>query len=477
MKSYKITLFLFIVIALLGSVAYFFPPDGMQVGALHLKFPPISDFLVPKDTVEVEIPEISPEELLAQQLAEMHNEEDARHRAFFRSSAARIHFPNDSIVLFDSFFAALDSAKSTPMRILHYGDSQIEEDRITRTLRDELQHQFGGSGVGYIPIIQTVPTFSLRQSASSDLQRYLIYGQKSYRATHSRYGIAGNYAQLENDFSMSITGLKQKGMHDHARHFDQATVLVGNVAEELHISVKHAGSKKHGISPNVLHFMQFDLPDSTIHTTIDFSGNAELYGVLLDGKKGVSVDNIPMRGGTGLVFRAMNAATLSTFCSKKNVQLIILQFGGNAMPYIKSQTAVVKYADNIKNQIVHLQKQVPTAKILFIGPSDMATRVDDKLQTYPLLPILVDELKASAAECGAAYWDLYSAMGGHNSMLAWANANPRLAASDHVHFTRLGAIRIGELLHKSLMMYYDYYKFRTSDDTYTLSVDSIQKAS
>jgi hypothetical protein len=41
-------------------------------------------------------------------------------------------------------------------RILHYGDSQLEGDRISGYLRQRLQAVFGGSGPGFIPIKQVV---------------------------------------------------------------------------------------------------------------------------------------------------------------------------------------------------------------------------------------------------------------------------------------------------------------------------------
>jgi len=41
---------------------------------------------------------------------------------------------------------------SKSCRIIHYGDSQIEGDRITGYLRNRLQHMYGGSGPGFIPV-------------------------------------------------------------------------------------------------------------------------------------------------------------------------------------------------------------------------------------------------------------------------------------------------------------------------------------
>ena len=91
--------------------------------------------------------------------------------------------------------------------------------------------------------------------------------------------------------------------------------------------------------------------------------------------------------------------------------------------------------------------------------------------------MVIDSLRHAVLNAGAAYWDLYSVMGGHNSMVQWVNAQPPLAASDYVHFSRGGAERIGDMLCKSLMLYYDYYKWRTDttqwSDTTKMLNDSI----
>ena len=68
---------------------------------------------------------------------------------------------------------------------------------------------------------------------------------------------------------------------------------------------------------------------------------------------------------------------------------------------------------------------------------------------------------------------MYEVMGGHNSMAQWVKAQPQLAGNDHIHFTRLGAERVGELLSRSLLNTYEYYKWRMADNTAT-AADSTQ---
>ena len=62
-----------------------------------------------------------------------------------------------------------------------------------------------------------------------------------------------------------------------------------------------------------------------------------------------------------------------------------------------------------------------------------------------------------------AYWDLYKAMGGYNSMVEWVDARPQLAGSDHIHFTYTGSNRASEMLWEGLMKAYELYKLRTEN--------------
>lgn len=460
MKAYKITLFIFIAIALLGLVSFVFPPAGIDVAGVHFDFANLSEVLK-GGSEEAKVPTETPEQLLQRRMEEMRLNEEAQYRTFFSESQARIYFPNDSIALFDSFFAALDMADTHSVRVLHYGDSQIEEDRISNILREELQTKFGGHGVGLVPIVQTIPSMSMGQSCDAELPRYMVYGGAENRAQHRRYGISGQFVQLDTVANIRFYVRTKDTTPEHVKYFSKLTLLVGNVDQTVHVSVAKAGSKTIQAPSTGLRMLDFQLPDSTKRTGVTLSGNAELYGFLLDGgNTGVQVDNIPMRGCSGTIFTGMDKNILSTFYKTKNVRLIIMQFGGNSMPYLKTSAQIANYKQSMIRQITYMKNVAPDAQILFIGPSDMTTKVKGTMQTYPMLPEVVEALKEAANSCNAAYWDMYSVMGGHNSMINWVNATPPLASSDYIHFTQAGAQRVGDMLYKSLMLYYDYYKFR-----------------
>ena len=141
-----------------------------------------------------------------------------------------------------------------------------------------------------------------------------------------------------------------------------------------------------------------------------------------------------------------------------DASVIIMQFGGNSVPYLKTEKVIDAYCSRLGEQIDHVREACPNAVILFIGPSDMSTMVRGQLATYPMLPTLVEKLHQMATEHGAAYWSIYDAMGGHNSMLVWHKEG--LAGNDYVHFTLKGANIMGDYLSDAILKLYELYTIR-----------------
>lgn len=461
MKAYKTSLFIFSVIALLALICVCFPEEGIRAGNVTLTFPTLSEVLTNEAAEAAALPTESPEELLARQLKQMRMEEEAQYLDYFRTSNIRIALPDDDLTFFDDLFDAFEQADSTRMRVVHYGDSQIEGDRITGVIREELQDTFGGMGPGILPLLQTVGSINTGQSISDSIPRGLVYGPADMRGKNSNYGVMGQVAYLDTTVMVSVWPRTKE--QKHCRTFTRVTVLAENTSSNLSITCKddrRVVEPAEGVQRTTFHFRT-----PVERVTLTLSGHANVYGMLLDCDTGVCVDNIPMRGCSGTVFTNISRSLLADYYRKENVCLIIMQYGGNSVPYLKTSKAIAGYASQMERQIRYLQECAPRAKVLMIGPSDMSIRVKGNWQTYPMLPEIIDSLRTAANRAGAAYWDMYQVMGGHNSMAQWCSEQPALAGSDHIHFTQKGAARVADLFCKSLMLYYDYFRWRRGDRT------------
>jgi lysophospholipase L1-like esterase len=130
--------------------------------------------------------------------------------------------------------------------------------------------------------------------------------------------------------------------------------------------------------------------------------------------------------------------------------MIMLQYGGNAVPYLKDTASIRRFGGWFASQIRLFQAILPEVPILVIGPSDMCEKRGTRMQTYPMLPFVRDVMKSITMQENALYWDVFEVMGGSGSMAAWVESSPPLASPDHVHFTAQGAREIANLFNKSL---------------------------
>lgn len=383
------------------------------------------------------------------------------------------------IINLKQFFSSLKGLSSSPskVRVMHYGDSQIEADRISNLLRKEWQAKWGGHGPGLVPPVEVVASGAIKQKASENWSRHTIYGRKDTTVTHNRFGVLGTFATYDSA-SATLTFEPSRLGYSNTRTFDEGIIFLGVYGSGGTLQVTH----------NDLIIKEVTLPDSSGFTSIPitlegtsktvqlaFSGGPmECYGMTLDSHHGVQLDNIPMRGSSGTIFKKMNRSLFKAQMNILSPELIFLQYGGNSVPYVKDTLQAENYGKWMSSQIKYIQSAAPQAAIILIGPSDMAHKVDDKFETYPFLEPVRNALKKAAFENGCGFWDIYEAMGGRNSMQAWVEAEPALAGPDYVHFTSGGAKRIAQLLNKAIMDRYAAFEAAVEKENEELKMEQEQ---
>jgi len=464
MKARQVLLFILSVCLMLGAVWAVFPAEGVRIGGKRLRFASYQGHLRDLQERKLDLDSL----LLAKQRRfEMQQDTLAYYREFFYEDPDRIYLPDDDYTFFDPVFQAFERARKEgkTVRVVHYGDSQIELDRISSNLRDALQERFGGEGTGMFPALTRTPMASVSRSASGGLAGFPMVGDSlTRRAGHNRYGPLSQVVSVQGSGTVSLRALRQKSTLERVRHFSSVSVLYGRASEDFAVTVQSDTLKPDPVTRKQggLTWTTWKFSKPVDKATLRFTGSAEVYGVATDGKAGVTVDNVPLRGSTGTILTRIDKDLMKNAYALDDTRLIILQFGGNFVPAAGSSKAISGYMDKVRDQIAWFREAVPGGKVLFIGPSDMAAwnEEDGRLHSYRRLAEVVDSLKAVTLRCGAAYWDLYGMMGGANSMPQWVRHKPALAGPDYVHFTPAGAKVVGETLSQSLLTYYDFYDLR-----------------
>jgi lysophospholipase L1-like esterase len=475
-KPIHIALFFALVLLLLGFLSFIFPKNGIQLTeSLSIKFlsfeqitedepvyanldsillqakftDSLSQVMIeqPKDTVtqKKEVVKIDTVRAVAEKL---------------RSRIQQIEYPNDNRNMFAPLFRQLVSGNTSKslIRILHYGDSQIEGDRITRFLRNRFQKKYSGSGPGLLPCFKPVSeNSSMKISTSGPWRKHTVMMRSDSTFPRKNYGILGSCARLESEGSLKKGSLNykiSKYSYLSARHFKWARLFFGHGAGHFKLSIYEHDTlllqdMVDGTGP--LNYFGLQLGHTPENLTFEVEGDSLpcFYGLSLDQPTGIAVDNIAWRGSRGAEFYKIQTAVLSRFFRQLNVKMIIFQFGVNVVPLIKSNYDF--YERQLIRQLTHLKNAAGDIPILVVGVSDMARKENGWYASYPNIEKIRNAQRNAAFKSNCAFWDMYKAMGGKNSMPSWVFANPSLAQKDFTHFNFRGAKIIAQMLYNAII--------------------------
>ena len=134
MKARQVLFFILGVFLMLGAAWSVFPADGVRLGGKRLRFASYAGRI--RDAKEKKVDVDSVLNALDGRFA-MHEDTLAFYREFFYENPDRIYLPDDDYTFFDPVFRAFERARQEgrTVRVVHYGDSQIELDRISSNLR------------------------------------------------------------------------------------------------------------------------------------------------------------------------------------------------------------------------------------------------------------------------------------------------------------------------------------------------------
>ncbi len=343
-------------------------------------------------------------------------------------------------------------------RIIHYGDSHIAADILTSELRNRFQQQLGNAGNGFI--LTGKP--------------WSWYARKDVNTTiSSAWQTNGlSQTQLPNDGKLGLAGISfttdQVGQYSsltaNGRFFDIYLMKQpsGGTIEVLLDGAKYrhrVSLLSEGYEPSYVPIDAGTNGHHTIEIKTIRAGQVRVFGIdVRQDQAGVIYDALGINGARASRLSLWDWDILKSNLAYAKPNLVIIAYGSNEVT--DPDLDLVQYKKDFATFLQKFHQAVPQAALLVISPPDRAIQVAGRWQSVSNMPALVEAQRQAALANGAAFWNLFQAMGGAGSINKWANWPTPLAQADHVHLTKAGYQLVAQTFYQELTKGYFRYLYQ-----------------
>ncbi len=348
-----------------------------------------------------------------------------------------------ALMHFSEKLAELKKTKKGKIRIAYFGDSMIEGDLLTRKLRKLLQGEFGGYGVGYLPVQSKVAP--IRESAEIKASGWKIInfmdkGAKNIYVSGFSFSGMGNSRFTDKTL---ISGTRTNKF-----------LIYGQPQGNAAINYNGANIMLNGTLPVNRQLLANDTVRS--YSLKSNTSSVPYYGVSFESDNGIILDNFSFRGITGVEFKKIDEHFLKEVQSQNHYDLIVMQYGVNLL-FRPNDTDYSYYVKIMTPTLVKFKSAFPETDILMISTADRAFRYNGEFQSAKGVRNLVETQAKMAYDNNLSFFNLFETMGGENSIVAWAQKEPPLANKDYVHPNGKGTDILAEKLYHAMMKDYKNY--------------------
>jgi lysophospholipase L1-like esterase len=352
----------------------------------------------------------------------------------------------------DNFLHKLYQLKTTKkgkVRIAYFGDSMIEGDLLTQTIRKALQRTFGGNGVGFVPITSQVSQF--RQTVIATYSPGWEDENFKVRKASNLY-LSGHLFKTKDAWVQ---------MRDQTVPRDsvvlEKSLLCGFSSSPVNITVNNKSLKI-----NANKFCSRIVLEKNKATTLKLSvanDQFPVYGISFESEDGVILDNFSFRGITGIELAAMDSSFLKAINETNPYDLIVFQYGVNLL-YRPNDKNFNWYARAMLPIIQKIKAGFPGCDLIVVSTADRAFNYNGQYESAVGIDSLIKVQALLAQQTNSSFYNLYATMGGKNSIVSWARHKPSLANKDYVHPNHRGAEILGNYFYEAIMNDYNKYERR-----------------
>ena len=344
------------------------------------------------------------------------------------------------ITRFDRFIEKLIDGQD--VRIAFLGDSFIEGDILTQDLRDQLQRTFGGRGVGFVPCAIPFEIFrtSVRRSVSG-WTAYSLMNTGSIPASYrDKFFMSGYLAAGHRGSTARWQSTDQFPTIDSCT---RARVLITSREESrIELIINDTLKKKFTVpGAEYVRELYVEAPVNSIKMNV-LSGNVLCHGASLEGGKGVTVDNMSIRGNSGYTIFGSGAAVNRQVDKLWDYDLIIMEYGLNAMQ--PGQRDFTKYQGKLCDMIAYVKRCFPNAAILILGVSDRCVKGEGGWKSMNSVEIMTPFQRRASQLEGVAFWEMGKVIMSYGGIKGFVENG--WAAGDYIHINFKGGARVAKPL-------------------------------
>ncbi len=370
-----------------------------------------------------------------------------------------IYFPTGDTTVYDNFFRKLDQLifeGNGNINILHMGGSHVQAGTLSHQIRTDLLTTFPGleSSRGLV--------FPFSAAKTNNPQ--------NYRTTSTGTWEVSRNTQRTPPFPLGLTGMCIATTDTHATieirlknndgityDFNKVYVLGYCDSGYVHVMMQIQDSIIiEGVYDSAKLAYSFSLPVYTDAFKLFFEKKDSslwepfyLRGFWLDnGLPGISYVDIGVNGAS--VPSYLKCTYLENDLAFVKPDLCIFSIGINDASGANFDTTY--FQNNYKELIRRIRKVSPDCAILFTTNNDSFRKVGKRYYNNTNGLLAQQAFYSLARYYNTGVWDLFSFMGGLNSMKQWEEKG--LALKDKVHFTPQGYSLIGDLIYNAFVSEY-----------------------
>lgn len=338
-------------------------------------------------------------------------------------------------------------------RVIFYGASHVASDLFTGQIRRALQTRYGDGGAGFV--LPVHPWRSYRQLDVQIESNREVWSSARIRANSTevdRYGLAGIYVETNRAAAWGKVSTSSRGLGSAAGRYDLYYLRQpGGGDVDVYIDGKRVERVRTAAETFAPGYATFDVADGPHEFEVRTigTGMVRLYGVTVEREvPGVIVDSLGLNGARANSHLLWEDSMYREHLARRQPDLVVLAYGtnesGDSLP-------MEQYEEQLTQVVQRIREVVPHASCLLVGPSDRPLQVDNAYHQRPRTADVIEVQHRVAVRNGCGFFDLVAFQGGPMSMMEWASASPAYGAADHIHYTRLGYYRLGDLLLEAMM--------------------------